>query len=290
MSDFLIFAINLNLVIKYMVNIMLQYQELQSLKGLDMAKIGKSINRGGTEWIVVADGHGEGKVIKFLKQLEWDNIVKQHDPLFYVNELIRTLNCNQGDGTTISLVKINKKGIYCSWIGNSQIRVYCNGVEIWRSRNHDTSNLDETVLSAQRNIEMRKVYRLSVLDYQTITMTNSYFLRHDNSLETTLTRCFGNNNKIYPKHETKFISFDNQPNTWKVVVATDGFWNMTSKSDDNIIISTKTTASQLANIAMLRWGQEWTLQHPNSKFTSKVFISNTRDDISVASWYGKIKV
>ena len=81
-----------------------------------------------------------------------------------------------------------------------------------------------------------------------------------------------------------FIPFDTalSPSLWRVVIATDGLWNMLYDGDDKILSASDTSAADLTALAMKRWGQLWNYICP----VAKTLVSNrpitSRDDIAVA--------
>jgi serine/threonine protein phosphatase PrpC len=252
---------------------MIQHAEIQSIRGQDMVRVGNSSH----PWIVVADGHGAGKTIDTLRKLDWETIMTHQNPVETANTAISALPDTYNDGATLSTVKFTKKGIDCAWIGDSQIRVYCDDQEIWRSSTHNGDGSE--VLGLQK----QSTWKLSVIDKNCITMTPSYYFHRDGKEMVALTHTLGHNQAFCTIGEHHHIPFKKK-SKYKVVVASDGIWDMICDGDDSFLASAEQGAQEIANLAIHRWGQEWTYKHPPpSTHSSREFISNSRDDIAIAT-------
>lgn len=109
-------------------------------KKQDFIKIG---TKSTFKWMVLFDGHGENKVIDCIRNIDWDEIMDSNDIYYAVSAYIESLGDTLYSGATFSVVQIYQTYIKCGWVGDSQIRVYKNQKEIFRSLNHDSSNLKE---------------------------------------------------------------------------------------------------------------------------------------------------
>ena len=236
------------------------------------------------QWIVVADGHGQGKVINLLRSLDWGNIIENETyPFGYVRDQISLMNNTLHDGCTLSIVKITPSYIHCTWIGDSQIRAYEDGREIWRSKNHNFENQDEINNVKKTNMKLLPAWHLSVIDEDTITMKPTHYIEYAPHAKNAMSRCLGHDNLIYPNEDTYTISHDN--NKMKIIVASDGFWDMISPSDITLLASPYYDAKKLTNIAVTRWNQEWIYLHPGDKGTHTIETIQTQmDDICVGVW------
>ena len=255
----------------------MEHIELQTEKGQDMVRVGSN-------WMVVCDGHGKGKVIKHLRTLPWDELVMLPNPIATLNKSIRTLSDTYYDGATFSMVRLTDDGIECLWVGDSQIRVYADGKEVWRSTNHDRSNEGEIDRVLQEGGHISESWAMSVMDEQTITMEQSKYFDFDGRERLAVSRALGHNEQFMPVVEHHLIPFSEA--NWKVVVATDGVWDMTCQGDDAFLSSDDTGASDIADLAQDRWNQPWTYKHPMTicTCTHGERISSDQDDIGVAVW------
>lgn len=256
--------------------------EIQSKSGQDMV-------RTGDKWIVVCDGHGIGKVIDFLRALDWDHIVLDDNPIEFLNDAVRTLGNTAGDGATFSMVRITDDGIDCMWLGDSQIRVYADGTELWRSRNHNQESDEEIERHVNQGGELIETFTVKVLDEDTITMEPSYYFEVDKREKLAMTRALGHNDSYMPQVDRHFISFSDlpQPSGWKIVVATDGLWDMICEADKLLLASPEATAVKLGDLADSRWKQEWNYKHPPPHTTVSLGerLSSNQDDVGIAVWH-----
>ena len=206
------------------------------------------------------------------------------------------------DGSTLSIVKIYKKKIKCYWIGDSQIRIYDKGTEIFKSKNHTGRNKKELKrLEELNNFEysINKVPSLCIVDPSTLTMKKHpqiQFFKNNKCEKMMMSRALGHNEKLFPCFETKTIMLNeveqsNCENAHKdnknkynndlcVVVASDGFWDMFCESNNEDLKALLTlNAEFLVQRALQRWKQSWRIK--NSKKT-KTLSERSIDDVSIA--------
>lgn len=255
--------------------------ELQSNTAQDMV-------RTGDDWMVVCDGHGGGKVVNLLRVLNWDVVVRHDDPSEFLNETVHTLGDTVGDGATFSMVRTTDDGIDCTWMGDSQIRLYADETEVWRSGNHNHENPDEVDRHLNRGGETSNSWTVKVLDKDTVTMEPSYYFEFDRQERLAMTRALGHNDLYMPQVERQFIAFSEFPGAkhWKVVVGTDGVWDMICEADDALLGSPEADAKTLGDLAVSRWNQRWDYKHPppHTSISSGELIASQRDDVGVVVW------
>jgi serine/threonine protein phosphatase PrpC len=323
---------------KYLQTIKFEEALQQVDKKQDFIKIGSKPT---FKWIVLFDGHGENKVIECIRNMDWDNIMDSNDIYKAVYAYIESLGNTLYSGATFSVIQIYKTYIKCGWVGDSQIRVYKNKKEIFRSLNHDSSNIEEI----ERYKKDLKFYidnekdKLAVINSRTITKKNikffglqksrlnsSYALAMSHSLgHNGLTGKFITEKTIYLKNYKPMVDEDNddkdscdscnfsefnsesetedddieeEDTEYKVVVASDGFWDMiideevmkneADNNDDEILADSKNGANELMQIVINRWNQPWTYINKDTKSVSKDVLIGTGDDISIGVWVGKI--
>lgn len=278
--------------------------ETQVANKQDMVRTGKYLSPNTDDvynaWIVVADGHGVGNLIDTLKTADWDAIMESDDTMMIIYELIGSLNNTIGDGTTLSVVKITPEGIKCWWIGDSQIMIFRDKKEFWKSNNHNSENNMEFKRISESNIKTEQSWTLSVLDEECLTMKRSHYFHHKINGEIeklAMTRALGHNNGVYPFVESKFITFDTHNKClWKIIVASDGLWDVISNGDTSLLASPKTTAKTLTDLALNRWMQNWIyVDQANTRSLSEIKDDKTQmkekiqgggDDIGIGIWSG----
>ena len=227
-------------------------------KKQDFVKIGSKPT---FKWIVLFDGHGENKVIECIRNMDWDDIMDSNDIYAAVYAYIESLGDTLHSGATFSVIRIYETYIKCGWVGDSQIRVYKNQKEIFRSLNHDSSNIEEIKRYKKElgfYIDHEKD-KLALINSTTITKKNIKFFglqknRFNSSYSIGMSHSLGHNGltgkfisekTIYLKnykpmidddddHENDDTDFESsssasekdEEDEYKVVIASDGFWDM----------------------------------------------------------------
>lgn len=288
------------------------------LYGQDFSTSGKGMDEDGEfHYLVVADGHGKGNYIKLLSsdRFLWGPVVSACSSQKMYSEIQKQIRCLEfcdyiNDGTTLSIVKIykDKNMIKCYWIGDSQIRIFKDDEEIFKSKNHNGRNkkelkrLKETYDDGRNDTDdtddtddkykIEKVPSLSVVDSKTLTMKNYpqiHFFTNDVCEKMMLTRSLGHNEKLFPSFETKTIMLNaenvrEEKSKFKirVIVASDGFWDMYCENDvdDKRALLTQ-NAKMLAMLAYQRWTQTWHINIKNRSKTKALSLESV-DDVSVA--------
>ena len=272
-------------------------------------------------YLIVADGHGKGNYVKLLSSdcFSWDAVVAEtssKNMCSQINFQIQSIQADYqngldskldftNDGSTLSIVKIYKKMIKCYWIGDSQIRIYDKGTEIFKSKNHTGRNKKEVKRLEKLNdfeYSIKKVPSLCMVDPTTLTMKKHpqiHFFANNKCEKMMVSRALGHNEKLFPCFETKTITLDeieqgNCENIHKnsnanenmdgnnlcVVVASDGFWDMFCESNNEDLKAVLTlNAEFLVQRALRRWKQSWRVK--NSEKT-KTISEKSIDDVSIA--------
>ena len=280
----------------------LQGLETQVASKQDMVRTGKYLSPNTTDvynaWIVVADGHGVGNIIDTLKKADWNAIMESENTMALIYKMIGNVKNTICDGTTLSVVKITSEGIKCWWIGDSQIRIFRDKKSFWKSNNHNGENNKELTRIRNKCIQTEPAWSLSVLDEECLSMKRSHYFHHkiNGGIEKlAMSRVLGHNNEIYPFVESQFISFEKHKKySWKIVVASDGLWDVMCERDTPLLASPKTTAKSLTDLALNRWMQNWIYVEPTNtrplaaikmdKRQMKEKIQGGGDDIGIAVW------
>lgn len=278
-------------------------------KGQDMIKTGiYEINTGISKkpfiWMVCADGHGSNTVIDILKGIDYDNLFKKYDDL--INMEIQEINNiidqdekdTKGSGSTITIVKIFEDKIICSYLGDSSVRIFRNGYEYYKTKDHKYSNVNEKkridripkeIHSSSMTGKIKSSYSPQVLTLSSITMIPSYYIYCPNGDRVNMTRCLGHG--IKPRQmcesEINVIRYNNHTDKIKLIIGSDGFWDMISETQDDKNFLLEKNAESLCEMAFQRWKQEWIYEF---EINGEVVKSETKfeekdlDDISVGIW------
>lgn len=270
--------------------------------GQDFSTCGEGIDDFGTyEFIVIADGHGKGKYIELMSSnnFNWNKIISQSTGKAILEQLHKQIEeaCNndidkivnfENDGSTLSIVKIYKNMIKCFWIGDSQIKIFKNKKEWFKSKNHTAKNKKELLrLENTETIEytIKKVKSLFIADPHTLTKAYQkqiHFYTNNTCEKMNITRALGHNNALHPNFQIKTLFIDEE-DAIDIVVASDGFWDMHCETnEDDIKGLLKKTAKDLALDTLQRWQQTW-----NYKNAAYPLPKSEIDDISIAIFRNK---
>lgn len=269
---------------------------IQTSKAQDFQYTGYTTS--GNEFMVVCDGHGMNEIINCLKNLDWVDIMSSSNtPIETVKSILNTMeknNSSRGSGSTITIMMVvnnPQPGIRVWWIGDSSCRVYENGNEIWRTTDHNSQSERERTMMKNSKFPEERSWDLNVLNKNTMTMKlssyfnlGSYIPKQKNILKDekiNMTRALGHGGICCQDEETHFIPFDNALSPWvlRVIIGSDGLWDMICDEDNEFISSSETSATDLSTLALKRWSQEWNYICPVEKTTINNKKISSRDDI-----------
>jgi serine/threonine protein phosphatase PrpC len=243
---------------------------------------------------VSADGHGGSSTIVKIRSLDWATILKSENIVESIFEEIKSLGNTTNDGATLTIFKIFSTHIDVYWAGDSSARVYKNGIEIFRTKDHDFYNEEEMEIIGEKGISHYHTWRLCVKNPSTVTQLPARYFKfgpgHTNTLN--MTRSFGHNGitGCYMSHARIPIekSADSTiTDTYKVITGSDGFWDMICPEDDSLLVNTDINAKDLTMFAVERWTKKDWL-YVRDEFPGYPALSNKDvslgkgDDVSVA--------
>ena len=245
-------------------------------------------------WLVVADGHSELSsdyydimVIDYIKNINWIEFLSKNpnDPLHILQDLIlQDINDSKSNGATITIVKIDTKNsnIKIWWKGDSTAIIYNNNKQIYKTANHNIFNEKEVKRLNRENIKYirdKKGTNIKLLGGNKIKMVNySSYIIYSNNDKLNMTNTLGHN-EVTGRYIEYYENNFNIDNHIKIIVATDGFWDMYYSDDDEPIILNAKDASELTKHAEKKWKQEW-LQIWQGKEYLRKFPNY--DDVAVA--------
>ena len=259
------------------------------------------------QFIVTCDGHGkrpDGRnlIVELLQILDWITIASQKNPIGLVQEKIAELGSTICQGSTISIAIIHEDHIRIQWLGDSTIKIYFDGTKIFQSKNHEISGDElDHALSYRDGITLKPFtgndYSLAVFDDNKVTMKRSPVLNLGPGFKTAdclnMSRSLGHADEHGPRTQQEsdnaIIPITTGGN-YKVVIATDGLWDMVSERDDIFLGNPETTVKQILDFAEGRWKQDWEYYDLDAeqmgghtdKFEVTKFPEDNYDDIGVA--------
>jgi len=217
----------------------------------------------------------------------------------YICAEVAKLGNTSQTGATLTIVKIFPTHAEFYWAGDSTAKVYKNGKQVFQTEDHDLANAAEVTRVENMGVTHNPCGRLTVKDQNNLLMgVNAYFKFpsvynyeefHD---YMNMTHAFGHNaasGKFFSEARYEF----SETSHIKIVVGSDGFHDMTCKTDIPFISNPSTTATNLGELALKRWNQKWDklIEKDGSERQSfKNDYIGLGDDVSVAVWSEFIEV
>ena len=249
------------------------------------------------QWIVCADGHGSqlpyysNSVIALLRKYDWNDFMQcstAEEFTTTINDRLEEHNTYLS-GATLSIVKIYSDHFDCYWVGDSEIRIYKDDEEVFRMNPHNHTNEAELQRIEEMGIDIRPTQNMKLLSEDRITMVdegNYYYYTFSDGCN--MTRSFGHN-----QGSKEFIEHVNVPRDndgkYKVIVASDGLWDITEDFDEAVLKNRENEAQQLVEFASNRWHQSWNYEREDdgvliSSITHFEPGTKQIDDVCVATW------
>jgi serine/threonine protein phosphatase PrpC len=246
------------------------------------------------DYQVISDSHGstENKMmlIDLFKEIDWSKFLSTDT---WCEEIIKKTTINSFRvGATLTVLKIYPDTIECYWIGDSTAKIYEFDEEnkvslLWRTKDHDYNNKNDYMSMLDDKKLFPKFVMNDTYDVQAITgnvilsVNSKYFKIGDESIN--MTRALGHQGSYSKYGFEKAVINRKKDMTYKIVSATDGFWQVMSVEDLWFIAGNN--AEHLARTARSRWGQEWTHDNSLGKITKNVKMPQSNwDDIGVITW------
>lgn len=263
--------------------------ETASAKGQDFVAQGKRQN--GDLWYLVIDGHGRNTVIDALRTLDYLTIMESLNPANIIKQKVNELGDTFKSGATMSIVIISPEKMNCYWCGDSTIKIWEKGKNIFTSKNHNSTNPEEVNRIETLGFEQVDDWSIEVLDDKTLTMVSTPYYILDSRLgdngrylqdTVNMTNVLGHNEKTGSVISHAEISLKEGVD-YDMVIATDGLWDMVHPGDN---IDMFKDALDITEFAKKRWTQEWCYRFPGhpDQISS---MNDQMDDIGVAVWKGR---
>ena len=245
-------------------------------------------------WLVVADGHAaysndfyNKMVIDYIIDINWRDFLTENcdSPLHALQDkIIKNITDTKNNGSTITIIKIDTKNnnIKIWWKGDTTAVIYLDNKPIYKTANHNIFNKKEVERLNRENIKYKtdkKGTNIKLLGKNKIEIANSpSYITYSNNDKLNMTNCLGHNEvtgRFIEYYEYNF----NIESKIKIIVATDGFWDMYYRDDDEPIILNAKNASELTKHAEKKWKQEWLQIWGGKEYPQKF---QKYDDIAVA--------
>ena len=275
------------------------HHTIQATSQQDFATSGTSQD-GSFDYVVVCDTHGKTRITskydlklkELFENLDWKTVLQEEDFFEIIQNKIKNIDTHK-IGSTISICKIYPDRFENYWIGDSSIKIYSEGVEVWRTKDHDYNNEEgisriqqlDTFLKMKDSVDAVAETKTNIKQVHAKTF---YYIEkgdHDGTPESiNMTHCLGHKQLTgdFIEHETFPRNTDQK---YKVVIGSDGFWQVVCDEDIDTISSSENNSETLCKFSDSRWKQGWhfiTLTQGN--YDNMKFPDYNVDDIAVACW------
>ena len=209
-------------------------------------------------------------------KLPWNVIIDNANIIGEINKRLKLLY-TLGSGATLSIVKVFEDRFECEWVGDSTIVIFDKDHHIlFKSRDHNSANSDEE--KRLQHIRAEVSWKPIVLSSKRITVeTNkTYHFAYRDILN--MTRSLGHGNLVSSESD-KVTLARTKGDKYRVVVATDGLWDILC--DDDYQTISQMTTQEIGGLAIHRWTQTWEYTYQGST-NMQAFPEG--DDIGIATW------
>ena len=266
---------------------------IQHLSKQDWVNFGKNDD---FDYMIVSDSHGclnnKMMLIDLFNETDWSEILSTDT---WCEEIIKKSNINTFRvGATLTVLKIYPDTIECYWIGDSSAKIYTfdkenNASLLWSTKDHDYNNKNDYESMLEDTELFPKMVIKKTYDIQAITPTmilsvpsKSFTIGKEG---VNMTRVLGHQG-CFAKYGFDKTVIDREKNTtYKIVAATDGFWQVMSDEDIPFISDKDNNSECLAKNAMGRWGQAWDHDNSFNVIEKNIYFPNHNwDDVGVTTW------
>jgi serine/threonine protein phosphatase PrpC len=241
---------------------------------------------------VVFDGHGDNKVINFIRSIsneDMNQLLMVSKPIEtlanYINNHFMIQNTHVSSGSTMCMVKLYSNRIECINCGDSQVAVYKNGSIEYMSCEHNYENEKERE-RLKSVVKFVPSSNIKMIDSNTLINIPSEYIEWDLPGSYTILACsqaLGHSSITGYDPEYKVISIT-ENDQFKVIIGSDGLWDMIMKDDiadvNNLYhMDAPTIVEQTTN----RWLQLWNMRDVinNKPMIQCRFTPKQCDDIGV---------
>jgi serine/threonine protein phosphatase PrpC len=175
-------------------------------------------------------------------------------------------------------------------IGDSEIYVIKNDEIVYHNPIHDWNNTAEQIRLFQRkdiNIFPRLSYGSFAINPTTIVNKPTYIIDYNTTHSFIPTQALGHQGITEFAPERQTIYYNNETDKIKIVLASDGLWDVFTPDHPDDLQNMKTlNGEELADLAEQRWKQQWFVakspQTPEELYPTKsTYDSHSYDDVSV---------
>lgn len=216
---------------------------------------------------IVFDGHGDNRVIDFIRAIpnnKMNELVSAANPVEslanYININFKYVNLTSG--STMCLVKIFSNRIECINCGDSQVAVYKNGALEYMNKEHNYKNEKERE-RLEKKVNYIPSSNIKMVECDKLISIYSEYIEWEmpiKNFKLACTQALGHNGITGYDPESVIIPLVSG-DRYKVIIGSDGLWDMIMNDDEEDM---KQLYSKNVDEIMFqttnRWLQEWNMQ------------------------------
>ena len=272
------------------------------------------LEKGIYDWGVLLDGHGSNDFINIMSSQNWREIMMNDDPWNQLHSILLNINnlYTIMGGSTLLMIKSFSNHIETISVGDSEIIIHKNGIQIYKSTPHNLkcSSERERVQTYFDNqlLLVKKSNKIPLIrSSNTLQVRPSEYLFFDpnnRNIQLAMSQSIGHHN-ITGYQPEKHIEYFNQEDTIQCILGSDGLFEMMliketlptipellptelEDLDKDTFDMLTMSAEELVLKAEHRWKQEWKYMWHIKDFTKIVNVPyNDYDDISAIVWRKK---
>ena len=134
---------------------------IQASSQQDFATSGTSQD-GSFHYLVICDTHGKApyfaaydfQLKELFESLDWKTILQEENFFELIQNKIKNIDTHRL-GSTLSICKIYPDRFENYWAGDSSIKIYSEGVEVWKTKDHDYNNEEDISRIQELNTFLR---------------------------------------------------------------------------------------------------------------------------------------
>lgn len=278
---------------------------IQSTTAQDMVVTGVDYNMG-TAFIVVADGHGTGKVVERARKFNWNQLLEAIDVDIqtivqpFVDE--QCVPDTEMDGMTLTIVRVRsnyfKNGdtlVELAWIGDSLVSItQTNGGFRTSEERIKFFNPEYVVHPALRGrTTSERVKSFYVENEDELKVKWDYYFHFKPSATGEEDEVINMTGAIGHKGTTHHPLFQHAAllpasDSFVIRAASDGWWNVMHTHDWSKLTDPNVSSAEVAELALERWNKNnWTYDptEPDGEEVEKTSFASLgeADDISVGT-------
>lgn len=241
------------------------------------------------DYTMLNDGHGGDFCINYIRGMspnEKAECIGSPDPIRALVAKIDGSGCvplYKSSGATAVILKCYADRAEVITCGDSQAVIFKDGVVMHMTQEHNSTNQDERVrvTSSGKNsfVQSSSVRLVSDTEMELLQVE---YLSFPNGSMLACTQALGHNSITgYAPASFKFVY--EQGVSYKVVLASDGVFDMMISGNENDMEVLRTSTSQeICDWTVARWLQEWGYKDHTGEWKTQRYERSHCDDVSVA--------